>query len=45
METGDIETEVMGIPHEELESLEQPFGLTLERDLYFEQKPLNECLE
>ena len=26
----------------ELESIERPFGLTIERDLYFVQKPLSE---
>ena len=30
---------------EELESIERPFGLTIEQDLYFLQKPLTECLE
>jgi hypothetical protein len=29
----------------ELESIERPFGLTIERDLYFVQKPLSKCLE
>jgi len=29
----------------ELESIERPFGLTIERDLYFAQKPLSKCLE
>ena len=29
----------------ELESIQRPFGLTIERDLYFVQKPLSECVE
>ncbi len=29
----------------ELESLERPFGLTIERDLYFAQKRLSELIE
>jgi hypothetical protein len=29
---------------EELESIERPYGITIERDLYFMQKPLTECL-
>jgi hypothetical protein len=28
----------------ELESIQRPFGLTIERDLYFVQKRLSECL-
>jgi hypothetical protein len=28
----------------ELESIERPYGLTIERDLFFVQKPLTECL-
>ncbi len=28
----------------ELESIQRPFGLTIEGDLYFVQKPLSECL-
>jgi hypothetical protein len=28
----------------ELESIERHYGLTIERDLYFVQKPLTECL-
>jgi hypothetical protein len=28
----------------ELESIERPFGLTIERDLYFSQKRISECL-
>lgn len=27
-----------------LKSIQRPFGLTIERDIYFVQKPLNECL-
>ncbi|MBT4268309.1 MAG: hypothetical protein HN745_29580 [Deltaproteobacteria bacterium] len=27
----------------ELESIQRPFGLTIERDLYFVQKPFSEC--
>ncbi len=27
----------------ELESIERPFGLTIERDLYFQPKPFSEC--
>ena len=29
----------------ELESIERPFGLTIERDLYFRQKRISECLK
>jgi hypothetical protein len=28
----------------ELESIERPYGLTIERDLYFRQKRLTECV-
>ncbi len=30
---------------EELESIERPFGLTIERDLYFIQKKMSECVQ
>ena len=29
----------------ELESIKRPYGLTIERDLYFVQKRLSECLQ
>ena len=29
----------------ELESIERPFGLTIERDLYFQQKPFSQCVQ
>ncbi|MFH2133314.1 MAG: DUF2958 domain-containing protein [bacterium] len=29
----------------ELESIESPFELTIERDLYFVQKQISECLK
>jgi hypothetical protein len=28
----------------ELESIERPFGLTIEQDLYFQQKRVSECV-
>lgn len=28
----------------ELEEIKRPFGLTIERDLYFQQKRLSECI-
>jgi len=28
----------------EMESIKRPFDLAIERDMYFMQKPLNECL-
>ena len=33
------------VPLLELESIKRPFGLTIERDLYFVQKRMSECIE
>ncbi len=30
---------------DELESIQRPYGLTIERDLYFTQKRLSDCLK
>lgn len=40
--TGLCEDEFGYTSIEELESIERPFGLTIERDMYFVQKRLNE---
>lgn len=40
--TGLHENEFGYVSLEELESIERPFGLTIERDLYFVQKRLSE---
>ena len=29
----------------ELESIQRPFGLTIERDMYFVQKQISECVK
>ena len=43
--TGLVEDEFGYISLEELESIKRPFGLTIERDLYFEAKLLSHCLK
>jgi hypothetical protein len=40
---GLIEDEWGYVSLTELESIERPFGLTIERDLYFRQKRMSEC--
>jgi hypothetical protein len=30
---------------EEMQSIQLPFGLSIERDLYFKEKPISECLK
>jgi len=39
--TGLMEDELGYVSLEELESIKRPFGLTIERDLYFTQEPLS----
>ena len=43
--TGLVQDEFGYTSLEELESIERPFGLTIERDLYFVQKRMSECLK
>jgi hypothetical protein len=43
--TGLVEDEWGYVSLTELESIERPFGLTIERDLYFRQKRISECLK
>ena len=42
--TGLHEDEFGYVSLEEMEAIERPFGLTIERDLYFTPKPLSACI-
>ncbi len=42
--TGMIEDEWGSFSLDELESIQRPFGLTIERDLYFGEKPISEAV-